>query len=66
MPFCWPSCSLLFNLKLFSLSVLFLDRLVVLGWGLRTDRVSISLSPGLACQCFLIIIIIIIMEHSGL
>ena len=44
MPFCWPSCSLLFCLQLFSLSLLFLHRLVVWGWGLRTDRVSISLS----------------------
>ena len=44
MPFCWPSCSLLFSLQLFSLSLLFLYRLVVLGWGLRTNRVSISLS----------------------
>ena len=44
MPFCWPSCSLLFCLQLFSLSLLFLYRLVVWGWGLRTDRVSISFS----------------------
>ena len=44
MPFCWPSCSLLFCLQLFSLSLLFLYRLVVWGWGLRTDRVSFSLS----------------------
>ena len=44
MPFCWPSCSLLFCLQLFSLSLLFLYRLVVWGWGLRTDRLSISLS----------------------
>ena len=44
MHFCWPSCSLFFNLQLFSLSLLFLYRLVVWGWGLRTDRVSISLS----------------------
>ena len=44
MPFCGPSCSLLFCLQLFSLSLLFLYRLVVWGWGLRTDRVSISLS----------------------
>ena len=57
MPFCWPSCFLLFCLQLFSLSLLFLHRLVVWGWGLRTDRVSISLS--LPCQSFLIIIIII-------
>ena len=38
MPFCWPSCYLLFCLQLFSLSLLFLYRLVVWGWGLRTDR----------------------------
>ena len=44
MPFCWHSCSLLFCFQLFSLSLLFLYRLVVWGWGLRTDRVSISLS----------------------
>ena len=44
MPFCWPRCSLLFCLQLFSLSLLFLYRLVVWGWGPRTDRVSISLS----------------------
>ena len=44
MTFCWPSCSLLFCLQLFSLSLRFLYRLVVWGWGLRTDRVSISLS----------------------
>ena len=41
--FCWPSCSLLFCLQLFSLSLLFLYRLVVWGWGLRIDIVSISL-----------------------
>ena len=44
IPFCWPSCSLLFCLQLVSLSLLFLYRLVVWDWGLRTDRVSISLS----------------------
>ena len=44
MPFCFPSCSLLFCLQLFSLSLLFQYRLVVWGLGLRTDRVSISLS----------------------
>ena len=33
-----------FYLQLFSLSLLFLYRLLVWGWGLRTDRVSISLS----------------------
>ena len=44
MPFCRPSCFLLFYLQLFSLSLLFLYRLLVWGWGLQTDRVSISLS----------------------
>ena len=41
MPFCWPSCSLLYCLQLFSLCLLFLYRLVVWGLGFRTDRVSI-------------------------
>ena len=68
MPFCWPSCSFLFCLQLFSLSLLFLYSLVVWGWGLRTDRVSISLSVPISfpfnhCQSFLIIIIII-KEHA--
>ena len=49
MDFFLPSCSLLFCLQLFSLYLLFLYRLVVWGWGLRTDRASISLSrPGIA------------------
>ena len=47
MPFCWPRCSLLFCLQLFSLPLLFLSRLVVWDWGLPTDMVSISLS----CPC---------------
>ena len=34
-----------FSLLLFSLSLLFLYRLVVWGWGLRTDMVSISSRP---------------------
>ena len=58
MHFCWPSCSLLFCLKLFSLSLLFLYRLVVWGWGLRTGRVSISLSRPCIANLVLIIIII--------
>ena len=33
MPFCWPSCSLLFCLQLFYLSLLFHYRLAVWGWG---------------------------------
>ena len=52
MPFCWPSCSLRFCLQLFSLSLLFLYRLVVWGWGLRTDRVSISLSRPCIANLF--------------
>ena len=52
MPFCWPSCSLLFSLQLFSLSLLFLYRLVVWGWGLRTDRMSISLSRPCIANLF--------------
>ena len=44
MPFCWPSCSLLFCPQLFSLSLILLYRLVVWGWGLRTDIMSICLS----------------------
>ena len=50
--FCWPSCFLLFCLQLFSLSLLFLYRLVVWGWGLRTDRVSISLSRPCIANIF--------------
>ena len=52
MPFCWPSCSFLFCLQLFSLSLLFLYRLVVWGWGIRTDRVSISLSRPCIANLF--------------
>ena len=52
MRFCRPSCPLLFCLQLFSLSLLFLDRLVVWGWGLRTDRVSISLSQPCIANLF--------------
>ena len=52
MPFCWPSCSLLFCLQLFSLSLLFLYRLVVWGWDLRTDRVAISLSRPCIANLF--------------
>ena len=50
--FCWPSCSLLFCLQLFSLSHFFLYRFVVWGWGLRTDRVSISLSRPCIANLF--------------
>ena len=59
MPLCWPSCSLLFCLQLFSLYLLFLYRLVVWGRGLRTDRVPISLSRPCIANLFIIIIIII-------
>ena len=57
MPFCWPSCSLLFCLQLFSISLLFLYRLVLWLWGLRTDRASISLSRTCIANLFLVIII---------
>ena len=53
MPFCWPSCSLLLCLQLFSLSLPVLYRLVVWGWGLPTDRVSISLSRPCIANFFL-------------
>ena len=52
MLFCGPSCSLIFCLQLFSLSLLVLYRLVVWGWGLRTDRVSISLSRPCIANLF--------------
>ena len=52
MPCCWPCCSLLFCLQLVSLSLFFLYRLVVWGWGLRTDRVSISLSRPCIANLF--------------
>ena len=52
MPFCWPSCSLLFRLQLFSLSLLFLYRLRLVVWGLWTDRVSISLSRPWIAKLF--------------
>ena len=43
---------LLFCLQLFFLSLLFLYRLVVWGWGLRTNRVSISLSRPCIANLF--------------
>ena len=55
MPFCWPSCSLLFCLQLFSLSLLFFYRLVVWDFG---QGVNLPV-PALHCRSFLIIIIII-------
>ena len=69
MPFCWPSCSLLFCLQLSSLYLLFLYRLVVWGWGLRTDRrlglIDNFPLPALHCQSFLIIIMIIIISWAS-
>ena len=65
MPFYWPSCSLLFCLLLFSLSLLSFYGLILLSWGLRivglgsSEDVNSSL-PALHCQSFLILIIIII------
>ena len=53
MPFCWPSCSLLFCLQLFSLYLLFLYRLVVWCWGIRTDSVSISIYRHCIANLFL-------------
>ena len=41
-----------FCLQLFSLSLHFLSRLVVYGWGLGTDRVSISLSRPCIANLF--------------
>ena len=51
MPFCWPSCSLLFCLQLFSFSHLFLYRLVVWGWVLGLIGCQ-SPSPGFALPIF--------------
>ena len=44
--------SLLFCLQLFFLSLLFPNRLVVWGWGLRTHMVSISLSQPCIANLF--------------
>ena len=52
MPFCWPSCSLLFCLQLFSLYLLFLYGLIVWGWVLQTDGVDLFLPPGLSLPSF--------------
>ena len=49
--FCWPSCSLLFCLQLFSLSLLLLYRLLVWGWGLWTIGCQ-SPAPGIAVPIF--------------
>ena len=50
----YPNYSLLLSV---SLSLLSVNRLVLCGWGLRTDRMYITLS-ALHCRPFLIIIII--------
>ena len=52
MTFYWPSCSLTFCLLLFSLSLLSFYGLVLWGWGLRTDRVLISLSQPCITNLF--------------
>ena len=52
MPFYWPSCSLTFCLLLFSLSLLSFYGLVLWGWGLRTDRVLITLSRPCIADLF--------------
>ena len=51
MPFCWPGCSLFFCLQLFSLSLIFLYRLVVWGWVFGLIGCQ-SPSPGLALPIF--------------
>ena len=51
MPFHRHSCSLIFCLLLFSLSLLWFYGLVSWGWGLRTERVLIALS--LPCIAYL-------------
>ena len=58
----WPNCSIpTIVFYSFSLSLLSVYRLVLWGWGLRTDRVYITLS-AYHCRPFLIIIIIINVE----
>ena len=52
MYFYWPSCSLTFCLLLFSLSLLSFYRLVLWGWGSRTDRVLIALSQPCTAYLF--------------
>ena len=59
--FYWPKLVYpYYSLLLFFLSLLSVYRLVLWGWGLRTDSVYHSLS-ALNCRTFLIIIIIIIL-----
>ena len=61
MLFYWPSCSLPFVSSCFHFLFFHSIGLVMLGWGLRTDRVLINRSlPALHYQPFLIIMIIII------
>ena len=53
MLFNWPK--LLFHyysLLLFSLSLFYVDRLVLWGWGPRTDRVYITLSQPYTADLF--------------
>ena len=54
------SCSIPTIIYSFSLSLLSVYSLVLWGWGLRTDRVYITLSQPCTADLFLIIIIIII------
>ena len=52
MTFYFPWCSLLFCLLQFSLSLLSFYGLVLWGWGLRTDRVLITLSQPCTANIF--------------
>ena len=61
MLFYWPKLLYpYYNLLLFSHSLLSIYRLVLWGWGLRTDKVYITLSQPCTADLFFIIIIIII------
>ena len=65
MPFSWPSCSLLFCLQLFSLSLLLHYKVGSVGLG-SSDWYGVNLPlPALHCQSFLIIIIIITSIRSN-
>ena len=52
MPFYWPCCSLTFRRLLFSISLLLFYRLMLWGWGLRTDRVLIALYQSSIANLF--------------
>ena len=52
MHFCWPSCSLLFYLLLFLLSVLSFCGFVLWSWALRTDGVWVALSRPFIAKLF--------------